>query len=383
MLFCRFIAIFLIFIVNFCYAQPLIVKYVPGNYLFDNLHRIELFNPKETVLNISGFLLVTRDYSCKLPKNTYILPGQKFVIGKKSTPKSKLQLELSKCPDFFIRINNHSTEGNYFVIFDPYLTLIEGFYHFSSASVPFLPDKGTAVLANSNIIHYQIPAENHPIWGSFLVGDDPAIGFEKANNKWRIASSNPYKNINPSVIFKDLNLRYNQGVVSLKWATEFEENGKNFWLERSSDAVNFEVITSWECNNKGKEIQKYVYYDEKVVQDKTYYYRIRHIDLLGNEISKTATFKTEETPVEFWIEAYSNDISDNQDISFRFFSAFNQNVKLKILDFKMREIATVFQAKVFAENQNLIKLTKSLKPGSYWVLAYTENKRFAKSFEIS
>lgn len=366
------------------YAQtPYVLRFIPGVYLADNKHRIILYNPSSVSRNISGYYLVTRDYSVRLPSGAVIPPGKTYTIGKKNDEKNKLDFELSKSPDFLIRLYGKKIEGNYFVFFDPNLRVLDAMYNAQISNVPFLPDSGAFWLRNGKRLTYHIPPAGNRSWGYFPVGDDPAIGFEQIDDKWRVISADPTANVYPATAFRDMTARFQSGEVRLEWFTEFEDGVKKIEIERSEDKQNFATINLVEGRGVSATFNRYLFYDGKVTADKNYSYRLKHVDIVGNVIySKVVELFTREPIRAFWLDVFPTQTPDARQINVRFFSAFSQQVKIKLVDEKFREIALLFDDLVYAESQNLLRFTEGLPPGRYLLLAFVERKRFFQEIII-
>jgi hypothetical protein len=67
--------------------------------------------------------------------------------------------------------------------------------------------------------------------------------------------------------------QYVNGTVQLTWATGSEINFDRFEIERSSDAVNFEILNTV----KGASANAYIYLDQQPLQT-TSYYRLKEVD---------------------------------------------------------------------------------------------------------
>lgn len=85
----------------------------------------------------------------------------------------------------------------------------------------------------------------------------------------------------------------NFGAKSLKdaiyvnWTTENVQNVKYFDLERSTDTRNFKTVKSnILVQGDGKTTQNYYYADKDVVANKTYYYRLRSVEVGSSNYSK-------------------------------------------------------------------------------------------------
>jgi len=70
--------------------------------------------------------------------------------------------------------------------------------------------------------------------------------------------------------------------VALAWETATEENNAGFEVQRSTDGDKFEKIAWVEGNGSTVEAQSYAFVDKDVAVNKTYYYRLKQVDLDGS-----------------------------------------------------------------------------------------------------
>ncbi len=129
------------------HAQVIISKFIPGDFRFSNTHRVELLNIGSKTINIGDYLVVTRDYSVKLPTKVLLEPGQKYILAQKNSIL-KPDLDLTSCKDFLFKPYKKNVEGNYVVLFSNYLQFVDGFYFSQLKDVPFLPEKNSLILGN-------------------------------------------------------------------------------------------------------------------------------------------------------------------------------------------------------------------------------------------
>lgn len=367
------------FVVSF--GQIRLLRFVPGNYRADNLHIIELYNYGNTERSIGNWLIVTRDYSVRIPAQAKIAPKQIYRIGKKRQ-HDKLQLELSTANDFLIRLYSKKVEGNYVIIFDPMMRIVEAFYQSWIPEVPFLPDSGSCILANQDVIHFRIPEETNLAWKYFAIGDDPAIGFVQHNGKWKAVSSN-IKKIHHHVSFGNFSARYKGTFVELRFDTRYEDNPQAIIVQRSVNQELFEDITTISPMGTPRSNQEYLYLDNTVAPHKVYYYRIKAVGIPGQEVySKVTEVHTKKIPVEFWMDVFPEVPNSGQDFDIRVYSAFSQYVRIVLLDTTFRERLTLYSNYVNAESQLLIRVTRNLAPGTYWVLVTTDRTRYRRKVLI-
>lgn len=358
-------------------AQSVVVsKYIPGNYLSDNQHVVEITNTTNAAVSISGYFIVTRDYMARVPVGVSIPARGTMRFVKRRGAGDGAAVELSKVPDFLIRIRDRQIEGNYVALLDRNFTIHSGFYYSPLRGVPFLPETDTLITHSREQIILPVPDERTGGWGFLSSADDPAVAFLREGNTWKYTSARPAR---PAADYRTLSLRYHEGVVAIRFTTAFEEGAAVHLIERSTDQVQFEVIDRVEGAGNSNDLRPYTAYDAGVEPGRTYYYRIRNADLPGRETtSKIAQVKTEEGPVEFSLEVFTVAEGNGTGVNVRFFSRYSQKIKIKVLDERMREVAILFNEYVFAESGHLLKIARALPSGSYTVLADTETQRFSQ-----
>ncbi|HHG83981.1 MAG TPA: lamin tail domain-containing protein [Bacteroidetes bacterium] len=357
----------------------LISRYIPGNYLADNRHRVELYNPGPSPVSLEGFLLVTRDYSVRLPASVSLQPRAVFVLAKRQAPG--VNLALSETPDFLIRFHLLENEGNYILLFDQNMDPLEAMYFSPLPNVPFLPDRDTLITYSRVKIPYSVPPENRELWSYISIGEDPRNTFVKQDGEWKLSRNR--SSLNPSTDYRALTTRYFDGIVMVKWTTSFEQNCQFHHVERSEDQERFTEVKNLNSQGDSQEFQNYSYYEKGLEEGKLYYYRIRSEDIYGNSVySKIRGVRAEEGLDEFSLEAFVGLKSGNGVLNVRFTSLHSQRVRVKLFDENMREVAILFNDYVFAEKPNFLKISRTLSPGKYLILADTETRRFAKQIEI-
>jgi hypothetical protein len=362
---------------SLCAQDVFISRYIPGNYLADNNHRVQFFNPESRPVSLEGYLLVTRDYSVRLPASVRIGPRSVFTIAKEKAPG--VNLILSDVPDFLIRFRLLEDEGNYIVLIDREGNIRESMYYSPVPNVPFLPERDTLITYSREKLPYYVPPENRPVWSYISVGDGPTRTFVKQGGEWKLSRGN----IKPSTEYKSLNVRYFDGIVTLKWTTAFEQNCRFHHVERSEDQETFVPMEQVESQGDSRDFQSYEYYEKNVEEGKTYYYRLRSEDIFGNSVfSKIRGIKAEEGLNEFNLEVITGPNITGGALNVRFTSRYAQRVRLKLYDERMREVAILFNDYVFAGIPNLLKVDQPLPAGKYLILADTETKRFGKEVSV-
>jgi hypothetical protein len=361
------------------FSQSIFIsRIVPGNYLSDNRHRIEFYNPENASQSLEGYLLVTRDYSVRLPAEARVPPKGTYVLAKNRA--SGVNLSLATTPDFLIRFPLLEHEGNYIVLFDPKGRILEALYYSPVPNVPFLPDRDTLYTYSREKIPYYIPPENRAIWNHFTAGSDPGSFFVKVKGDWRMSSLRE----NPATEYQNVTLRYKEGILSLKWTVTFEKDSRLHIVEKSTDIERFVPVDTLLSQGDTRDFRQYAYYEEGLEKGSTVYYRIRNVDAAGREIySRIREVKAEEGQEEFGMEVLQGTASGGGGpLRLRFNSQFSQQVRIKLYDDRLMEIAILFDDFVYAGIPGLLKVGRKLPPGNYLILAETETKRFGQNFEV-
>ena len=360
------------------FSQSIFIsRIVPGNYLSDNRHRVEFYNPDNSSQSLEGYLLVTRDYSVRLPGEVRVPAHGTYVLAKNRAPD--VNLSLATTPDFLIRFPMLEHEGNYIVLFDPKGRILEALYYSPVPNVPFLPDRDTLYTYSREKIPYYIPPENRPIWNHFTAGSDPGSFFLKVKGVWRMSSLRD----NPATEYQNVTLRYKEGILNLKWTVSFEKDSRLHIVEKSTDIERFVPVDTLESKGDTRDLRQYAYYEEGLDPGTTYYYRIRNIDAAGREIySRIREVKAEEGQEEFSMEVLQGPSTGAGPLRVRFNSQFSQQVRIKLYDERRMEVAILFDDFVYAGVPGLLKVGRKLPAGQYLILAETETKRFGQNFEV-
>lgn len=360
------------------WSQSIFISYFrPGSYLTSNDHRIVLSNSGNQSINLTGYMLVTRDYSVRMPEGSKIKPGGTFRVEKSISTPAGADLYLSETPDFLIRFHMLSIEGNYAVLIDREDQVVDAFYFSPSPNVPFLPDRDTCIAFDGTRIPYYIPPENRDVWDYLSTSSDPGIAFMQEDGKWEVTDSDD--TAPPPTNYRDLNVRYFDGIVTIKWATDYEMVMGQHVLEKSTDQINFQPVGAQASQGENENFQYYTFYDKEVAEDQVYYYRIRHEFREGSEVySRIKSVQTQSGVDEFSMEVILVPKGNQTELNLRFRSEYSQDIRIKLLDDRMAEVAILFDDFVFAGNSHLLKVNRPLPPGKYLVLTSTETKRFGK-----
>lgn len=358
-----------------------IQRFVPGSYLTDNRHRVELRNASRTTQDLTHYLVVTRDYSVRLRAGTRLKPGEALVITQKGSPGG---IALDREPDMLVRLYRRKVQGNYVALLRPDLTVVDAFYHSQLPNVPFLPDEGELILSNGRPIRFRVPPENNPVWGYFQFGDDPAVGYARNNGRWGPVPAETGTPPTAGVGFQELSVRFAEESVILKWTATNEAAVRGYIVERGTEPGALAPIGNVLARGENATAanRAYTFYDTDVQPDQRYYYRLKPTGGTLDGYSRILEVETRQVDVPFWLDVFPRETHRAVGVGIRFFTAYTQRVKIRILDERRREVALLYQNLVFAETQNLLKLAQGLPAGVYLVEALTETQRYTATLRI-
>jgi hypothetical protein len=357
---------------------PVLTRYIPGNYLADQSHRVELSNPTAQAISLGGYLLVTRDYSVRLPANARIPARSTLQIGRDPSPG--VGLALSRTPDFLIRFHFLEHEGQYIALFDPGMRLLEAAYFSPSANVPFLPDRDTCITMDGTRIPFVLPPENRPIWQYVRTNSGKVGGFNKKEGKWYMQGM--VVAATPSTEYRDLQLAYKEGIMTVKWTANFEEGCSRHIVERCEDQSNFLSVGELRSEGDSREARTYSFLEKGLRPGGRYYYRIKGEDASGNPVfSPVKEVVAEEVREPFLLEVVAGPGGAGDALSIRFSASSSQNVRIKLFDEGLQEVAFLYEDYAFAGVPVLLRIGARLEPGKrYLVMATTDGGRYGMEF---
>jgi len=360
-------------------AQVYFSKYV-GNVPSESRgHYFELFNEHPHTIDLSGYLVVSRNYVLRIPDNTFINPLQKIRIGNPFQESSDLYFEDIR--SFKYRYVEGLAAGDFLILLDNTSAsrqLVDAFLFSREREVDYLPYKEELSLRDMQDLVLSVPSEEAAVWKFLRAEDepDPALAYLRIGGVWKISSRT--KNMLPALDFSDLSATFDLGSVNLAWTTESEQDCYNYFVLRSEDGNNYQqigIVPAKENSNRNT----YSFVDNHIRPDKRYYYRIKNIDKFGFPLfSEYEEVRTGETDNRFDMQI----IRIGQALNLRFASAAAQHIRIKIMDADFREIDLLFHGEVEANKDNLIEYLKNLNVGKYYVIAQTEEQRFYEEFII-
>ncbi len=355
-------------------------KYIYGNFIKDDNHRLELFNESPTAANLSNYLIVTRAYILRLPEKTLLPPYSSLRMGKIAISPEILDIQYQKLPDFLIRLQTDREVADYAVLLDKSLRIVDAIYFSRQGRARFLPDKGELITDKGDKIVVEIPPASHPAWQSLDVTLDPAMALVQIGGKWQITSRK--KNLFPAVEYADLQANAIDGIVTLKWQTTFEEDCFAHIIERGVDGEHFESVEKIAAHKTTANLSEYVFYDKNVQKDSRYYYRIKNTDKFRNVVySPIVETSTGEVSGDFSLN-FVQDTRKEAELSFRFSANTAQHILIRLTDEHFRDKGILFDDFVAKNSPLLIKYGENLPTGKYYIIAEMQRQRVYKVWEV-
>ncbi len=102
------------------------------------------------------------------------------------------------------------------------------------------------------------------------------LNVDRFSEFW-LHGSQPAQALPVEMIYFEANAIDNS-YIQLKWATAIEINNDGFWVERSTDGVNFNAIAWVDGHDNSTVTNTYSYNDMNVVAGTRYYYRLKQMD---------------------------------------------------------------------------------------------------------
>lgn len=231
-------------------------------------------------------------------------------------------------------------------------------------------------IINPNDIVVAVYNDNLLLWetlgGSFA--DSANSGFILSDipyNKGTFYTFGTKHNSNPlPVSLLDFNTQCFDEYIEIKWSTASECNSDFFILEKSFDLTNWEFVDKIPAAGNSNQLKFYSVFDDKNSIPYIIYYRIKQIDIDGNE--------TVFNPVD--IRCYNNDLSVSV-----FPNPFADELHIKIKGFDGNHFAVkifdingkIVYSKIFNSsdlNSLYINFENKLSNGIYFILFELNNK---------
>ena len=358
------------------HAQVYLSRYIGGDYLQDAVYQIELFNTGTRAVDISGYMLISRQYVALLPSGTRIQAQASFRLGKQSMKGAGLSFE--EIADFIIRIPSRQERGDYLLLLDRRKRWVDGFYYSPVSRVDFLPDKGELITYDRRKIPFEAPAEQDPRWGTLRLAPDPAMAFVQIGKQWHAVSRS--RNTLPATAYGDISARYIEGIVTVEAEIAYERDCLDHLVERSSDGKRYRQVGSLKSEGNSRQPRRMRFYDHTVAADDRYYYRITNRDRFGYIVhSRIAEARTTTQAEDFHMESF---VTGEGRLGLRFSAKAAPEVYVKLLDERFREYESVRYRAVKPGSRYLIYFDARLPRGRYLVIADTGSRRYYREVMV-
>lgn len=342
-----------------------ISRYLFGDYLSDPRHRVEIFNTTALPLDLSGYLLLTRQYAARFPQGTVVQPFRSLSMAK----GGNVSLPFTAISDFSLRFAQEINQGDYVALYDKRGRMVDGFW-ISPKTPVFLPDSWQGV---------QVPSANNRIWSGMAIDPRIPMAVIRLNSGWQMASD--IKNLTPATEFGPLNGSYRDGVVALSWQTQFEEECYSFDIERSTDGGPFVKIQTIPAAVNASRPQRYLAYDTKAQPEHLYQYKIKQQDKFGFVLQSPAiAVSTRRQTGDVSLSVLPEEAGSPPSLIISAQRATSAHVLL--LDSQLSALGSLYLGELEAGGSRLIALRPGLPAGTYHVLAQFDGHRILQSISL-
>jgi hypothetical protein len=160
--------------------------------------------------------------------------------------------------------------------------------------------------------------------------------------------------------------------VLLNWATANETNNKGFYVERSVDGRNFEIIDFVKGAGNSNKTSGYNLTDKDAFANSQQqkangqlYYRLKQTDLNGKYTYSKVVRVTKNAQLISGLSVFPNPYSTDFNVSF--VSTIDGNASIEMMDVQGRLVVTQSSVVANGENSILINETADLKAGVYFI----------------
>ncbi|MCX8111803.1 MAG: hypothetical protein N3E49_01200 [Bacteroidia bacterium] len=345
---------------------PEVLRFIPGRYREGKNHRIDLHNPTSKPIALGGWLLVTRDYSVRLPNHLVLGPNQRLSIGKLGG-----DLRLDGYPDFLIRFPDEGQPGAYVALIDEQGRLRRGLYLAPSPQVLFLPDSGLNITREGKRLYFALPSETAPIWEYVPWEPDPIIGVVRMGDRWRytVADAEREARLYAPIRFPFLLASYEREAVHLSWELESYDFCDVYRIERSEGGAGWQIIARMPCPSPKPGRQRIEYYDTRVREGQTYQYRLVYemppLLRLESAIAEVRC-KREEKPLQMTAQPGYLRLRVSQ----------SQPLKIRLLDSYFTERLRIYDGWVNGGVENVFVWDTSRVRQGKWIIVWTAGRRY-------
>jgi Concanavalin A-like lectin/glucanases superfamily/Secretion system C-terminal sorting domain len=167
----------------------------------------------------------------------------------------------------------------------------------------------------------------------------------------------------------------NNNKTVLNWQTEFEQNAKDFVVQRSIDNTTFENVGKVNANGNSDTISKYNFVDDvSSITASKIYYRLQSNDIDGKQTySDIITLKKANTKTE--ISVYPNPVNNKIQVQAYFIKEADALVKIITSDGKIALQKTI---KIQAGNNSFPIDLSNMEKGNYFLQIETLEEKYVK-----
>jgi hypothetical protein len=169
--------------------------------------------------------------------------------------------------------------------------------------------------------------------------------------------------------------------VELNWDTKSEINSAHFELERSiGQAINFESLSTINAEGSAFQEASYAYVDNLPFKEKTYFYRLKMVDLDGSfEYSNTISINKVGDNSKF--QTYPNPTTEVINIEFEVLSE-SDIVEIYVIDQLGKSTIQRLFTQELERGSYLEKFNLNLSSGQYIIQLNIGNNVEQKSIQI-
>ncbi|MEN3040190.1 MAG: hypothetical protein ABDH66_01445 [Bacteroidia bacterium] len=345
---------------------PEILRFIPGSYREGAIHQVDLYNPTDRPLSLGNWLLVTREYSVRLPYSLTLAPHQRIRIAK-----IRGDVRLDRYPDFLIRFPQESQPGAYVALIDDQGHVRRGLYLAPLPQVLFLPDSGVNITRDGRRIPFYLPSETAPVWEYVPWEPDPITGVVRIGGTWRytVADEEREARLYAPLRFLPLIANYEKGVVHLSWALEVRERCTAYRLERAELGGIWQTIAVFPCPSLSRAPQRVEYYDLNVREGKSYRYRLVYEEL--------PSFRVTSTPADIQCFRQRPPLDMSAQAGYlRLWVAQSQPLKVRLLDQYFTEVLRIYDGWVNGGVENVFVWDTTRIRAGKWIVVWTTGKRY-------
>ncbi len=268
--------------------------------------------------------------------------------------------------------------GTYHTISYKRVGFTAGFYQID---VPGLDDIGYLLINGVQVWSEQICCKSHVnVWKGNL-DSTSTIEFKYVNvalGSAGIMKFIPVDNSALPVSFADVKATKETTGIQVQWATASEKNNDFFTVEKSTDGVTFETITTVKGAGNSNDIRNYTATDRQATNGLSYY-RIKQTDFDANITYSEVVSLSTTSNGEMKISPNPGNSGETMFLSFP--SEAQEEVTIIVRNLQGQEYVSKTVADT--ESHELIAIsTDSLAPGMYMVIASSENNHYSQKIVV-